>query len=79
MTANLSDGNWMPIPGYEGYYWIDRTGRVCNVEGHIIKPSVSKGGLRVELRKLGQRDKLLVSDLLDRLKLSQGGTSYENA
>lgn len=63
---------WKEIPGYEGYYWIDEQGRVCNSDGHIIKSSASKSGLQVELRKSGQRDRLLVSDLLN---LTYGGDS----
>lgn len=64
LTMNLSDGSWTPIPGYEARYFINREGLVCNLEGHIIKPTPSKSGLRVELRRNGQREKILVLDLL---------------
>lgn len=52
------------IPGYGGRYYITQAGIVCNADGHIIKPIKSKDGARVELRYLGQRDRLLISDLL---------------
>lgn len=64
LTVNLSDGSWTPIPGYDGVYFINRKGLVCNLDCHIIKPAPSKAGLRVELRKNGQREKILVLDLL---------------
>lgn len=64
LTVNLSDGSWIPIPGYGGVYFINREGLVCNLDGHIIKPAPSKAGLRVELRRNGQREKILVLDLL---------------
>lgn len=64
LTVNLSDGSWTPIPGYDGVYFINQKGLVCNLDGHIIKPAPSKAGLRVELRRNGQREKILVLDLL---------------
>ena len=64
LTVNLSDGSWTPIPGYDAKYFINRKGLVCNFEGHIIKPMPSKYGPRVELRRNGQREKILVRDLL---------------
>lgn len=67
MIVNLSDGSWTPIPGYAGAYFINRKGLVCNIDGHIIKPAPSKAGLRVELRKNGQREKILVLDLLNQI------------
>ena len=67
LTMNLSDGSWTPIPGYEARYFIKREGLVCNLEGRIIKPTPSKAGLRVELRRNGQREKILVLDLLKKV------------
>ena len=64
LTVNLSDGSWTPIPGYDGVYFINQKGLVCNLDGHTIKPAPSKAGLRVELRRNGQREKILVLDLL---------------
>lgn len=67
LTVNLSDGSWTPIPGYDGVYFINQKGLVCNLDGHIIKPAPSKAGLRVELRRNGQREKILVLDLLSQI------------
>lgn len=67
LTVNLSDGSWTPIPGYDGVYFINRKGVVCNLDGHIIKPAPSKAGPRVELRRNGQREKILVLDLLSQI------------
>ena len=75
---NLSDGNWEPIPGYDNLYFINRDGMVCNLEGHILKPTMSKDGPRVELRRNGQRDRILVLDLLRRVGYNTcGGDSNE--
>ena len=71
MRVNLSDGSWFPIPGYEGVYFIHKSGLVCNINGHIIKTINSKDGPRVELRKDGQRERLLIVDLL----VSIGGSN----
>lgn len=73
LTVNLSDGSWTPIPGYDGVYFINRKGVVCNLDGHIIKPAPSKAGLRVELRKNGQREKILVFDLLSQIGYNTRG------
>lgn len=75
LTINLSDGSWTPIPGYDGVYFINQKGLVCNLDGHIIKPVPSKAGLRVELRRNGQREKILVLDLLKKVSYNIcGGT-----
>lgn len=55
------------VPGYDGRYFISRSGEVINRDCHRIKPEDSKAGLRVELRSLGQRDKPLVKDLIDQV------------
>lgn len=60
----LVESNWKIIPGYEGVYWIDRAGRVKNADGHVLQTAPSKEGLRVELRKNGQRERILVSELI---------------
>lgn len=62
---------WIEIPGYETLYWINTTGDVKNAQGHIIKPFPTKDGLRVELRKFGQRETILVDELLLRAELSE--------
>lgn len=56
--------NWYPIPGYEGLYWINCKGHIRNTDGHILSQEPSKFGCKVELRKNGQREKLLVSELI---------------
>lgn len=64
---------WTPIPGYENYYWIDKEGSVKNKDGHVLKPIESSRGPMVELRCLGQREKVLVANLLKLI----GGDSCE--
>ena len=56
--------SWYPIPNYEGLYWINQKGQVRNKEGHILLQEMSKFGYKIELRKNGQREKLLVADLI---------------
>lgn len=73
LIVNLSDGSWTPIPGYGGVYFINQKGLVCNLDGHIIKSSPSKAGLRVELRRNGQREKILVLDLLNQIRYNTLG------
>lgn len=69
----------LTIPGYDGHYWIDRGGTVYNSLGHTIKPTQSKAGLCVELRKFGQREKVLILDLLNKAGYSTlGGMSNED-
>lgn len=64
---NISISNqWRPIPGYSGRYWINCIGEVRNKEKHIIKPLTNRAGeLVVELRKLGQREKVSVLSLME--------------
>lgn len=59
------------IPGYTGYYIELDTGHVYNSEGHRLKPIPSKQGLKVELRRPGLRERLLIEDLVRRV-------AYEN-
>lgn len=54
---------FVEIPGYP-YYSISKAGVVINRKGHEIKPTMSKDGLRVELRVDGQRERPLVSELV---------------
>lgn len=67
LSVNLFDGSWSSIPGYDGVYLINQKGLVCNLDGHIIKPAPSKAGPKVELRRNGQREKILVLDLLKKV------------
>lgn len=59
MTCDLRD-----IPGYNGKYLVTLEGEVYNAIGHRIKPMESRKGLMVELRKDGQRELLLVDDIV---------------
>lgn len=59
-----------PIPGYEGLYWIDNAGNVLNRSNHYMKPIQTDKGCVVELRKNGQREKLLVRELV--IKATEG-------
>lgn len=57
-----------PIPGYDGAYSITPDGTVYNKLGRPLKVYPSKFGPIVDLRHHGQRDKVLVSDLLLRVE-----------
>lgn len=72
LSVQLYDGSWCPIPGYEGVYFINKAGEVCNIDGHIIKQTPSRYGLQVELRKNGQRDRIPVEDLIERVNKMEG-------
>lgn len=64
----MTDGLY-PIPGYEGVYWIDiKYGVVFNKDRHCMKSVRTSKGRVVELRKNGQREKLLVQDLISRVQ-----------
>ncbi len=61
------------IPGYGGDYLIDvDSGSITNRHRVILKQYPSKRGTIVELRHFGQREKVLVSELLRRVE------AYEN-
>lgn len=53
-----------PIPGYEDAYFITPDGMVVNRNNKVLKPIPSKDGPRVELRHNGQRERILVQDIL---------------
>lgn len=73
LTVDLSKGDWHPIPGYGTRYFINSKGLVCNTYGHVIKQIPSKFGPMVEMRINGQRDRILVLDLLERIKHAERG------
>lgn len=52
------------IPGYEPYM-ISPEGQVVNSKGHVLKPYQSKAGEMVELHCNGQRERLLISQLIE--------------
>ena len=60
----MTDYELHPVPGYEGFYWIDSAGNVLNRANHYMKPIQTDKGSVVELRKNGQREKLLVREIL---------------
>lgn len=59
------ENNLIPIPGYEGLYWIDTAGNVVNRSNHYMKPIQTSQGAMVELRKNGQRERLYIKELLE--------------
>lgn len=77
MRVDLSNGDWRPVPGYEEYYRICKSGVVCNVNGHIIKPVKTKKGDQVDLRKEGQREKIFVAKLLEGVGFGANKNPYQ--
>ena len=53
-----------PIPGYEGVYFIHPSGVVVNKNNRVLRAFPTKQGEAVELRNKGQRDRVLIQDLL---------------
>lgn len=53
-----------PVPGFEGKYEIDISGAVYNMKGHLIKPTSTPYGTAVDLCAYGQRELLLIEDIL---------------
>ena len=58
---------WKSIPKYEGIYWINKKGDICNRSGKILKPRESSDGKLVELRKNGQRELVSPQNLLEEI------------
>lgn len=73
--VNIQDGSWIPIPLYNGKYFINTQGKVCNSKGHIIKPIKTTTGYYIELHMLGQRDRIRLEDLLLTVKGAQNESS----
>lgn len=66
------DKKLSPIPDYEDLYWVDlQTGFVYNKSGHQIKPICTDKGMLVELRKYGQRERVLIAEIIAK---TSGGT-----
>lgn len=61
-----------PIPGYEGVYRIHPSGKVVNKYNRVLKTFSTKQGMAVELRHQGQRERVLIRELLERLENSDG-------
>lgn len=56
---------WRPIPGYEGYYWVNNFGRVKNSNGKLIaRVDCGGGNLKVKLQANGQREERYLSTLM---------------
>ena len=53
-----------PIPGYEGVYFIHPSGVVVNKNNRVLRAFHTKQGEAVELRNKGQRERVLIQDLL---------------
>lgn len=53
-----------PVPRFEGRYEIDINGTVYNMKGHLIKPISTPYGAAVDLCAYGQRELLLIADIL---------------
>lgn len=53
-----------PIPGYEGVYFIHPSGVVVNRNHRVLRTFPTKQGEAVELRNKGQRERVLIQDLL---------------
>lgn len=55
---------WKPIPGYEGYYWMNSKGQVKNSKGKYIAQTDCGGGLfKVKFQAKGQVEEKYVSTL----------------
>lgn len=65
---NLSSGSLRPIPGYGGAYSITSEGVVVNQHNKVLKTFSTRQGEAIELRYQGQRERVLISELLKRLE-----------
>lgn len=59
-----------PIPGYEGVYFIHPSGVVVNKNNRVLRAFPTKQGEAVELRNKGQRERVLIQDLLKGMETS---------
>ena len=67
MPEFVSMGAFKAIPGYDSYY-INLFGVVTNKRGHVLTPTMTKKSPAVDLRNKGQRERILVSELLERVR-----------
>lgn len=67
MPEFVSMGAFKAIPGYDSYY-INLFGVVTNKRGHVLTPTMTKKGPVVDLRNKGQRERVLVSELLEKVR-----------
>lgn len=69
MSENsLFSDSLTPVPGYEGVYYITPSGDIVNRNNNVLKTFPTKHGDAVELRSRGQRERILVSELIEKVK-----------
>lgn len=68
MPEFVTAGVFKRIPGYTNYY-INLFGVVANKHGHVLTPTMTKKGPVVDLRNNGQRERVLVSELLKQVRI----------
>lgn len=66
--SNTQISGLLPIPGYDGVYFITEEGVVTNRFGRKLKTFKTQRGEAIELRSKGQRERVLICELLDRLE-----------
>ena len=68
MSEFISIGAFVAIPGYDKNYYINTFGIVANKRGHVLTPTMTKRGPAVDLRNNGQRERILISELLEKVR-----------
>lgn len=68
MGHKMFSDSLRPIPGYEGAYSITPDGRVVNKNNVVLKTFPTRKGEAVELRYQGQRERVLIKTLLEKLE-----------
>ena len=58
-----------PIPGYDGAYQVSPEGQVFNKKGLLLRSYETSRGPAVELHHQGQREKVLIEDILKKLEV----------
>ena len=61
-----------PVPGYEGVYFIHPSGAVVNKRNQILRSFPTIQGEAVELRHNGQRERVLVEEILREVNFDDG-------
>lgn len=62
----------MPIPDYDGVYYMTPEGNVVNRNNKPLKTFNTKNGDAIELRNRGQREVVLIDDLKRKLEKLYG-------
>lgn len=52
---------WLPIVGYEGYYWVNSDLQIRNSKGKILTP-IDPDRKMYYLRRWGQRERIFAGD-----------------